>query len=223
MKKFIYQSAVLSLLLVIVLTSSKLAVAQNKIAGEILVTPGSNAPAETFATVNGERVVSGRTIFSPAEIATSSNAKARITLADFGVVLLSPDSKMNLFFNESALTGSVLSGEVTVEIAQGKGLNLQTPDGSVSKPAQSPYSVAVIDFVNGKTRVKTLTGQVNFNNTAVAAGQVFPSGAVQTDDDKDKGNTAILVALLIAAAVGGVLIGVAASGGDEQRSVSPVR
>lgn len=222
MKKYIYQIATLGLLCVVFLTSSKLTFAQGKIAGEITVTPVSNSGGETFTTVNGERVVSGRSIFSPSEIATSPNAKAKVALADYGVILLQPNSKMNLFFNDSAVTGNVLSGGVTVEIAEGKGLNLQTPGGAVTKPAQSPYSVVVIDFVNGQTRVKTLTGQVSFNNTAIAAGQVFPAVPGQTDDD-DNNNSTVLIALLVAAAVGGVLIGVMAAGNDESRPVSPVR
>lgn len=226
MKKHFGKLIMINLLFIVIFASTNLIFAQPKLAAEITLTPASTSNAETFVTVNGERIISGRSIFSPAEIATSSNAKAKVAIPNTGAVSLAPNSKMNLFFNESTITGIVTSGEITVEIAAGKGLNLTTPDGSVTKSAPAPSSVVVIDFVNGKTRVRTLDGQIFFNGAEIAAGQTSATPAAQPRPDSQSGQTPkkssnMYIILLVVLAAGGALIGLSAGGGGGGGGGSP--
>lgn len=76
MKKYIYNTVAFSLILTILTTSPLFLIAQGRLAAELTFTKNT---AEDYVSVNGERIVSGRSILSPSEIITSAQANAKIS------------------------------------------------------------------------------------------------------------------------------------------------
>jgi ferric-dicitrate binding protein FerR (iron transport regulator) len=214
----------LMLLLTLSVASSKIALAQNKIMGELTIS-GTNA----VVTVNGERVVSGRSINSPSEIATFADSTAKVSLPQLGEVILAPNSRINLSFDASSISGDFLSGKLTVDVLPNKRLNLQTADGAITVANLNEETVVNIDFENGRTRVSTLSGAVQFNGVTVAAGQIHSAGTSTTGRTAGTGagggsGSMALILLALAGAVGVGLAFALQGGGDDSPSpVSPVR
>lgn len=202
--------------------------AQEKLMGEITVTNINNANG--FVTVNGERIVSGRTIMSPADISTSAQTSAKITLPNTGNILISPNAKVKLFFVKAGISGDVTAGEVVFATDAGTMLNILTADGETTLVDKNQSNVVKLTVANGTTRINTLVGAAIFNTQTVSAGEYFP---VQSDSgnktpaaapQKDKENSGGLILIaVIGAAAAAVIIGLAARGGDDSPSVSPVR
>ena len=162
MKTKIRQFVSLGILLAILLSSPQFLLAQNnRLVGELTIT---STGAGGFVTVNGEQVVNGRSITSPSEIVTSPQARARISLAQTGTILISPGSKINLSFADSGISGEFSDGEVTIETVPNTTVNLLTSDGTLTLPNPRQINVVKISKENGRTRVNTLTGQAMFNN-----------------------------------------------------------
>lgn len=186
-----------------------------------------------FVTVNGERVVDGRSITSPSEITTSPQARAKIALAQTGTILLEPNSKLNLSFASGGISGEFSAGEVTIETVPNTSLNILTADGTLTLPNRNQANVVKLSKDGGgRTRINTLTGQALFNNVVVSAGEFYP----QTTDAPDRrtggagnnrsggSNSVLIIALLGAAGGAAVLALLASSGGDDNNSpVSPTR
>ncbi len=85
MKTHVYKFIAFSLVLTILLASPQFLSAQSKLVGELVIT--KNSP-EGFVSINGERVVSGRSIISTSEIITSPQASAKILLHKTGSILI---------------------------------------------------------------------------------------------------------------------------------------
>jgi len=96
--------------------------------GEIVVT-GSASDTSTV-TVNGEVVKSGRTIFSSSTISTTEGAGAILNLGKAGRIELAPNSTFALSFDNSAISGSLTTGSVTVLNAS-KNVSVTTATGEV--------------------------------------------------------------------------------------------
>jgi hypothetical protein len=188
-----------------------------------------------FVTVNGERVVDGRSITSPSEITTSPQARAKIALAQTGTILLEPNSKLNLSFAGAGISGEFSAGEVTIETAPNTSLNILTADGTLTLPNRNQVNVVKLaKDGSARTRVNTLTGQAMFNNVLVSAGEFYPQTTDATTPDRRTGgagtkrsggsNSVLIIALLGAAGGAAVLALLASSGGDDNNSpVSPTR
>jgi len=99
-------------------------------AGEITVT-GSSSDISAVR-VNGEAVRSGRTIFSSSTIATSQDAGAILNLGKAGRIELAPNTTFALTFDNSAISGSLWTGNVTVLNAV-KSVDVTTATGDVVK------------------------------------------------------------------------------------------
>ena len=225
MKKYVYQIVVFCLVFTILTASPLSLLAQERIAAELTFTKSSVAD---FVSVNGEQIVSGRSIMSPSEIATSSQANAKIVIPQTGTVLLSPNSRMNLSFVSGGISGSLLSGEATVQSSANTSLNLQTPDGVVIFPTQNSANIVKISIVNGATKIQTLVGQVKFNDVVVPAGEFYPvnvgAPAVPAQTSSASYNP-LLIFGIIGAAAAVAIVALAASSGDDNNNpvVSPVR
>lgn len=212
----------LSFTLLIILFS-QIVSAQGKLIGEITITGGGGA--DNFVTVNGERVISGRTIMSPADISTSAQTSAKITLPKTGTILVAPNSKIKLFFVNGGISGDVLAGEVTFNTEAGTGLNILTADGTTTLANKNQTNIVKIMVNNSATKIYTLFGTAVFNTVTVNAGEYFPT---QTNDasttPKKSGNkNGLIFIALIGAAVAAVVLGLASKGGDDSSPASPVR
>ncbi|HEX9961801.1 MAG TPA: hypothetical protein VGB00_12755 [Pyrinomonadaceae bacterium] len=219
----------LGLFIAIMLTSPQFLPAQTtRPTGELTITSTGEGG---FVTVNGERVVSGRTITSPSEIVTSPQARAKISLAQTGTILIEPNSKLNLSFANSGISGEFSDGEVTIETVPNTTVNILTADGTLTVPNRNQINIVKISKENGRTRINTLTGQATFNNVPVSAGEFYPQPS--TTPDRTAGaspnrsggsnNSLLIIALLGAAGGAAVLALLASSNNGDNPTVSPTR
>jgi hypothetical protein len=230
MKIFTYKFIVLNLILVILTTASQFLVAQNKFVGELTLT--KNSP-EGFVSINGERVVSGRSIMSTSEIITSPQASAKVLLPQTGTVLISPNSKLILSFVNSSISGDLSVGEAIIETVPNTTINLLTPDGTITLPNQIQTNIVKVTVENKRTRVQTLTGAVNFNNVLISAGEFYPLvNDDLTKSDKTGGATSntsksfnpILIIGILGAVAGIAVIALSASSDkNDTPTLSPTR
>lgn len=221
MKKIVCKLIVLSLFTAIFITSTPLLQAQNKLVGELTV----NSNKSGSVTVNGDPSITGRSILSPSEIATISLTNARIGIPKTGVISLSPNSKIKLSFTESNISIDLLGGEFTIDTVQNTAVNILTSDGSITVSDKSRINVFKVTNVAGNTTVNTTTGEVLFNNIAVAAGDSFPKQTGNTAADshpkgESKSNSLLLIGLLGAGAAVAVLVLIGMSGSSN--SPAPV-
>src|SRR5215212_4920103 len=169
MKIEIRKFIALSLFAAILLTSPQFLLAQTpRPVGELTITSTGDGG---FVTINGERGVSGRSITSPSEITTSPQARAKISLAQTGTILIEPNSKLNLSFANAGISGEFSEGEVTIETVPNTTVNILTADGTLTIPNRNQINVIKISKDGGRTRINTLTGQAMFNNVLVSAGE----------------------------------------------------
>lgn len=111
--------------------------ADGRASGEIVVT-GLN---EAVVTVNGEVVKSGRTIFSSSTISTQEGAGATINLGKTGRIEIAPNSTFVLTFDNSAISGNLTAGSISV-LSAAKGVNVTTSTGQVTLNAGESVSAA---------------------------------------------------------------------------------
>jgi hypothetical protein len=233
MKTFIHKFIVISLFIIILASSPKLLLAQQKLLGELSITKNSSAG---FVTVNDERVISGRSIASPSLILTSPQASAKVSLAKTGTVYLSPNSKLNLSFINSSISMDIFSGEIVVETVPNTSLNLSPPDGNVTLPIQNQANIIKVKVVNGKTQVQALVGKAQFNTVLVSAGETYPltfdndvrpNKSLEKEDNgsnNSKGFNPLLIVGLLGAVAAIALVALSSSSGnDNPPVVSPTR
>lgn len=229
MKLYIYKLFAVLFLFVVLLGSPKSIIAQEKLLGELTIENNVSAIGEQFVTVNNERVISGRSIMSPAEIETPAQTAAKVTIAKTGFIRLAPNSKMNLYFDNAGISGDFLQGNITVDALPYTKFNILTSDGPVTASNINNENVFVVNIVNNKTQIKVLSGEVLFNKTLLVAGQTFPteigsSNAKKDDNPGGSGSSNIIYIILGAAAAAAVIAAVSLSGGKDSNSVvSPVR
>jgi hypothetical protein len=114
----------------ILATYSMVALAGERVTGELLVS-GKNINGESsFVQVNGEAAQSGRSIFSSSTIATPQNASAIINLGKAGKIEIAPNTTFVLSFDNNSISGDLLSGRVTVLNAS-ETVNVKTSGGKV--------------------------------------------------------------------------------------------
>lgn len=226
MKTRISKFITLNLIIAVLAVTPPFLLAQNQLVGELVIT--KNAP-EDFVTVNGERVVSGRSVTSPSDISTSAGATAKLVLPQTGTVTLAPGSKMNLSFVPASIAGDFVAGAVTVETLPNTAINIFPWDGTVTTPNRGQANTVRISSENGKTRVDTIKGAVLFNVVLVSAGESYSPAtnsrttADQTADDS-KGYNPLLIFGILGAVAGAVVIALSASSNSgDNPVVSPTR
>ena len=229
MKTGIRKFISLGLFIAILITSPQFLPAQtNRLVGELTITTTGEGG---FVTVNGERVVSGRSITSPSEIVTSPQARARIALAQTGTILIEPNSRLNLSFADAGISGEFAAGEVTIETVPNTTVNILTADGTLTLPNRNQANIVKISKdASARTRINTLTGQAMFNNVLVSAGEFYPQPDATPDRtaggaNRSGGTNPILLIALLGAAAGAAVLALAASSGnnDNPPPVSPTR
>lgn len=199
---FIRSVTATSLAVAIFASSSMLALAAPGKAemGELVVSGGSSSAA---VTVNGEAANTGRTVFSSNTITTAADAGATINLGKLGQVELSPNSSMNLTFNETGISGTLAHGRIKVSGANDITANIQTKTGLVTADSNQAKSFTV-SFDGAKTDVASEAGIVTLNE----AGKATKVGKQTTADD-DKGvfgvGSAFVYAVVFGAAAAAII------------------
>jgi len=173
MGRSLYKTSLFTLILLgtILINSSTTAFADQRLFGQLIVEGKGEA-----VLMNGESITNEMTISSATEIITSAKSSARISFGEVGQIGLAPDSKMNLDFSESKITGVLTNGQLTMSIAPNTEISIQTADGIVTNPDRSKNSVIIIDFVNGKTQVKAELGAAALNGVVLTEGESFSGG-----------------------------------------------
>jgi ferric-dicitrate binding protein FerR (iron transport regulator) len=180
-----------------------------------LATPGARiASGELSATgnvtVNGQKVISGGTLFSDSVIVTSDDSSATVSISKLGRVQLAPNSSMTLSFNDTAITGMLDSGVAHISTLVGISVNLATKEGSVVADGSQAASFTV-DAKRGNTVVSTEAGLVELRAGGavkqIAAGENATAGTPNPQADKDDDDD------LSGGALAALIIGVAVAGG----------
>ncbi len=231
MKTRIRKFISLGLFITILAASLEFTLAQNsggRLFGELTVTSNASvASSEEYVTVDRQLAVSGRSIMSPSEIATSALTSAKILFAQTGSISMSPNTRINLTFVNSSIAGDLLAGEVIIETAPNTAINVFTIDGAIMTPNRNQKNIVKISIVNGVTQVTTLTGQAMFNKVLVSGGETFPQTTndktADSDSSKSGINPAVIVGILGAIAGVAVVALLVSSSNKDNPTVSPVR
>ena len=173
-----------------------------------LATPGARSGALSITgevTVDGQKVISGGTIFSDSVIVTAKDSSATVSLSKLRRVELSANSSLKLSFTDDSIVGLLDSGRARVSTPAGVRVNLTTRDGFVVVDGTKATSFSV-NVEKGNTSVTTESGlaELHQSNGAVkqiAAGESAVAGTPQAkkgDDDNHKLSGGALAALLLA-------------------------
>jgi len=147
-----------------------------RVAGELLVSGNAVNGQAPLVTINNEAAQSGRSVFSSSTIATPENASAVINLGKIGKIELAPNTTLTLSFNDKAISGDLVSGQVTV-LSASEDVSIRTAGGNVAKLAA------------GQTASSNQTAQTD-----------------DDDDDNDGGAGWLLWALVLGGAATGLII-----------------
>ncbi len=194
---------------------------------EITITGKSVSGSVPNVTVNGEPVVSGQSIFLPAEIFVAAGVEATLNLGKTGRIEISSGTGIKLKFDENTISGDLSQGRVKIFSASGTNAFIKTEDAEIINDKTQVNSF-IVEIVGFTTALSTETGLAKINNVNVAAGQstsALPNKrASQPTRPRvaEKDNTLIYVLLGGAAAAIGVVIALAA-GGNNSNNVSPTR
>ena len=168
MNIIVYNTRIFALVLagILTITSSIIASPNQQLFGQLIVESNYG-----IVTMNGENVIDERTFSSAADIVTSTKSSARISFGKIGQIGIAPNSKLHLNFSETQITGVFTSGQITVAAALNTTIKIKTADGIVTNPEAGSNSIIVIDFVNGKTRVKSELGTAALNGIIIREGE----------------------------------------------------
>lgn len=114
----------------------------NPIGAEIVANANDDS-----VTLNGEKVVSGRTFFSSGVVATAEKS-ATVKLGKLGYLTLMPNTVVSLNFGENKIAGTVSSGDVTVFNNAGVEVNMEkTSNASANKAQTGASSRSIVPIV----------------------------------------------------------------------------
>ena len=141
--------------------------------------------------LNGQKAISGLTIFSECLIVTAPGSIASVSLGKLGRIELSPNTKLRLSFAANSITGLLSAGRARFSTSADVSLNLTTPDGSVLVDGSQATSL-VVNAESGHTSVVTETGEAELRSrnatTMIVAGEIGAAGSMQSTkkDDGDQ-------------------------------------
>ncbi|MCM3904925.1 MAG: FecR family protein [Pyrinomonadaceae bacterium] len=189
-----------------------------------LASPEAKVPSGELSifgqvTVNGQKAISGGTLFSDSVIVTSDSSSATVNLSKVGRVQLAPNSSLTLSFTDTAITGQLDSGTASVSTLAGISVNLTTKDGSVVVDGTQATSFTV-NAKHGNTVVSTLAGLVELRAGGavkqIAAGESGTAGTPNPQaDDEDNGLSGGALAVLLIAAGGAIVAAILATREDD--------
>jgi hypothetical protein len=105
------------------------------LAGELIISGHNLNNSESSVKLDGENALSGRTVFSGSVI-TTENATATVRLGKLGYLNLSPNSVLNLSFDENSISGTLSAGEVEVFNSENVKVNIEKTGNAKVKSAQ---------------------------------------------------------------------------------------
>ncbi|MGH9908699.1 MAG: hypothetical protein ACRD8U_24335, partial [Pyrinomonadaceae bacterium] len=155
-----------------------------------LASPGARMPAGELSvfgevTVNGQKAISGGTLFSESVLVTAEKSNAIVNISKLGRVELSPNSSMSLSFNEKSLTGLLDNGVARVSTLAGISVNLTTKGGAVIVDG-SQATTFTVTAKDGNMVVTTEAGLAELRAEGavkqIAAGESASAGIPQRDD-----------------------------------------
>jgi hypothetical protein len=186
------------------LTSPFILLAQQKLMGQLIISPGAGTESGPV-TINGEAALSGVSVVSPLEIATPAQTSATIVIKGVGRLEFAPNSRMNLIFDQGKISGLFTQGSVTILSVRETAFAIETSDGVVSGPYPELDNIVSITFNDKKkVGVKTISGFASFNGVLIPAGGV--GGAAAATAAVSAGGSVFTSTLVtIAAAVGASL------------------
>lgn len=111
--------------------------------GELIVSGSNFNGAEPAVLVNGEKALSGRTLFTSSTITTTESTSATVKLGNIGSVSLAPNSVLSLNFSENSITGTLSAGKVDVTHAAGVDVKINTSNGSFGNESAANGVVSV--------------------------------------------------------------------------------
>jgi len=153
----------------------------------VLASPAAKAPsgelsASGMVTVNGEKALTGGTVFSDSVITTADSSNATVNLSKLGRVELAPNSSLKLSFTEKSIMGLLDDGSAHVSTLAGISVNFTTKDGVVVVDGSQATSFTV-NVVKGITSLTTHSGvaqlRVGGGVKQVAAGESATAGTPQ--------------------------------------------
>jgi hypothetical protein len=185
----------------------------------VLASPGASPSGELSVlgqvTVNGQKAISGGTLFSDSVIATAEKSSATVSISKLGRVELAPNSSLRLTFTDNSIMGLLDAGSAQVSTVAGVSVNITTKDGAVVADGNQATSFAV-SVVRGSTSIATTYGAAELRSGGtvkqVAAGETATSAmpnpqAGTDDDDLSSGELAVLL-LAVGGAVAAVIYAV---------------
>lgn len=161
---------------------------QQKSFGVLRVLKG-NYTGDDAVKVDGSFAIDGQTAGFPSLIETSRGAELLLVLSETDQLKFSSDTKMDLDFDGGKITGVLLRGKVIISAAPFTSVRIQTADSVITTSSQTQSNVLMIDFVNDKTRVTTLSGLTSLNKTLITEGQFFIGAGQKVDSTYLKYNS----------------------------------
>lgn len=232
MTKLIYRTIAFVLALSLLVVSSIKVEAVRKsqqTMAELTVTgkmPNGEAPT---VTVNGESVITGRSVASPAQLSVPTGIDATLSFGKAGRIELTPGTKINLTFTGNSISGNLSEGRVRIFSAAGTAVKINTDDAEIIND-KNQSGVYIIEIVGFTTGISTEVGQAKLNGLNVIAGQSATSKSNQNNTPptrprvvNDDSDNSMLFLLLGGGAAAVVAIILLAGGGDNNNTVSPVR
>ncbi len=179
----------------------------------VLASPGAKASAELsvsgLVTVNGQKAISGGTLFSDSKISTGEKSSALVSLGKLGRVDLEQTSDLHLKFSNSSISGLLETGSANVSTLPGVTVNLSTKDGMIVVDGNDATSFTVTT-ANGSTVVTTTAGvaELRTGNSVkrISAGESATAGLPNPmpQGGSDEGLSGGALAVLLIAAGGAV-------------------
>lgn len=168
---------------------------KNASMGELIVSGSSADGSEPSVTLNGEKAISGRTFFSSGTISTTESTTATIKLGTLGSVSVAPNSVLSLSFGDNTINGTISTGQVKVNNAEGVIVNILNVDGLAA------------------------------NNLGGGVYDANANASRQDDDDSVSDGSQLALVLVFAGVVGGTVIYLLTrdSGPSAGTAASPVR
>ncbi|MEP6924350.1 MAG: hypothetical protein ABI954_07780 [Pyrinomonadaceae bacterium] len=208
------------LLLTLFSTSSMFALAatpDKRLAGELIVAGTSANTDAAVVMVDGERAMSGRSVFSSSTITTSANAGATVSLGNAGRIELAPNTQLNLNFTDKTISGTIAAGQVKVFSSAGVEARIQTKDDTIVGDVNQNNLFAV-DVRSGTTNAVAEMGAIYSSNGKKLVQQ-------DADKDSDLSSKNVIVPLAIFAGIVAVAVIYVVTNNDNNNEViaSPVR
>lgn len=104
----------------------------SNLAGELIISGHSINNSEPSVLLDGENALSGRTVFSGSVITTSETAAATVKLGKLGYLTLSPNSVLNLNFDDKSISGTLSAGDVQVFSNENVKVNIERTGNAVN-------------------------------------------------------------------------------------------